>query len=61
MEIGIANGDNAKKMIESADGKVEYYGFDIFPGNSQDKIKENADGKKKDKSMGFEEEEGGMF
>lgn len=43
MEIGIANGDNAKKMIESADGKVEYYGFDIFPGNSQDKIKEKLE------------------
>lgn len=43
MEIGIANGDNAKKMIESAGGKVEYYGFDIFPGNSMDKIKEKLE------------------
>lgn len=43
MEIGLANGDNAKKMIESAGGKVEYYGFDIFPGNFQDKTKEKLE------------------
>ncbi|MFW6186211.1 MAG: class I SAM-dependent methyltransferase [Halobacteriota archaeon] len=43
MEIGIANGDNAKKMIENAGGKVEYYGFDLFPGNFMDRIRERLE------------------
>lgn len=35
MEIGVANGDNAKNMVETAQGSssnpdIEYYGFDVF-------------------------------
>lgn len=35
MEIGVANGENAKNMVETAmknfpSEKIEYYGFDIF-------------------------------
>lgn len=38
MEIGVFNGDNAKKMVEAAIQNspredMEYYGFDFFGGN----------------------------
>jgi len=39
MEIGVYNGDNAKKMVETAihnypPSEIEYYGFDYFQGYS---------------------------
>ncbi len=42
LEIGVANGDNAKNMIETAkenypSEKIEYYGFDRFSKYSQKK------------------------
>ena len=40
MEIGVHNGDNAKKMVEVASesvpsSEVEYYGFDYFENDSR--------------------------
>lgn len=42
LEIGVANGENAKNMIETAkenyrSEKIEYYGFDKFSRDSQKK------------------------
>lgn len=44
MEIGVADGENARTMVEVAirnlsPKKVEYYGFDLFEGNKIDKVR----------------------
>ncbi len=45
MEIGVADGENAKNMIKVAirnfsPEKVEYYGFDLFGGNDDFRLKQ---------------------
>lgn len=45
MEIGVADGENATNMIKAAKQnhppeEVEYYGFDLFVGNSDSEIKQ---------------------
>ena len=51
MEIGVWNGNHAKKMIKYAqkyNQSIRYYGFDIFENITQDDIKrENPNGKGK--------------
>jgi len=44
MEIGVANGENARTMVKAAirdfaPEEVEYYGFDFFEGNRIDQVK----------------------
>ncbi|NIO36695.1 hypothetical protein GTO27_03225 [Candidatus Bathyarchaeota archaeon] len=45
MEIGVANGENAKTMVMAAvrdlsPEEVEYYGFDLFEGDDDSSIKQ---------------------
>ena len=45
MEIGVADGENAKNMVRAASQdfpaeKIEYYGFDTFGGNDNSQMKE---------------------
>lgn len=45
MEIGVADGENAKNMVEAASrknspGEVEYYGFDKFGGKDNFQIRQ---------------------
>jgi len=48
MEIGVADGENARTMVKVAirnfsPEEVEYYGFDLFEGNRMEQVREKLE------------------
>ena len=53
IEIGVAKGDNAVKMIQTAGFNVEYTGFDVFDWSDKEWHKLVGNGKKVLDENGF--------